>query len=75
MLNEYIIPMSKMLGHLSKLVFADDEVKKLHKGLSIDNKDDFPNQCLCRILDKNNNFHGVGIMINNYFYPKRLMKR
>ena len=74
-INEYIIPISEMLGNLVKLVCSDDEVRKLHKGLSIDNKDDFPDQCLCRILDKNNNFHGVGIIINNYLYPKRLMKR
>jgi len=75
MLNEHIIPISKMLGNLSNLVCADDEVKKLHLGLALDNKGHLPDQTLCTILDKNNNFHGVGIMINNYFYPKRLMKR
>ena len=64
-----------MLCNLFKLVCTDDEVNKLHNGLTIDNKHDLPEQTLCRILDKNNNFHGVGIITNNHLFPKRLMKR
>ena len=74
MVDENIIPISKMLGNLFKIVCTSDEVKKLHTGLAIGIKDDFTEQTLCRILDKNNNFHGVGIIIGNYLYPKRLMK-
>ena len=74
-INEYVIPISDMLCNLFKLVCTDDEVNKLHNGLTIDNKHDLPEQTLCRILDKNNNFHGVGIITNNHLFPKRLMKR
>jgi len=75
MIKEHIIPISKMLGNLLQIVCTDDEVKKLHTGLAIDNNDDVPEKTLCRILDKNNDFHGVGIIIDNCLYPKRLMKR
>ena len=74
MAMDYLIPISEMLGSLTKLVCTDDEVSRLHTGLFIGNKNDLPDQTICKIIDKSNNFHGVGIIANDCLYPKRLMK-
>ena len=63
-----------MLCELSEIVCIDYDINKLHNGLPIDNNQDFPDQTLCKVLDKNNNFHGVAITLNNSLYPKRFMK-
>ena len=74
-LNEYIISIPEMLCDLLILKCTDFELNKLYTGLTIDNKNDLPDHTHCKILDKNNNFHGVGTVVNNSLYPKRLMKR
>tara|TARA_B100001113_G_scaffold103058_1_gene83459 strand:+ start:7491 stop:8312 length:822 start_codon:yes stop_codon:yes gene_type:complete len=73
-IDEYIISIPEMLCELSEIVCIDYDINKLHNGLPIDNNQDFPDQTLCKVLDKNNNFHGVAITLNNSLYPKRFMK-
>ncbi len=74
-ISNYIITIPEMLSGLSSLICTDDDINKLHSGLSIVNNEFFAEQTLCKIFDKNNNFHGVGAIANNSIYPKRLMKR
>ncbi len=74
-LNKYLIKIPDMLSKLPKLLCSNEEINKLYNGLHIKKNESDTFESLHRITSKDDRFHGIGYFKENYFYPKRLMKR
>ena len=73
-LDKYNISIADMLENIPYMNCNSREIDKLYKGLSIERRNS-ANTSICRIMDEENIFHGIGYFRENVLYPKRLMKR
>ena len=73
-LEKYNISITDMLRNIPYINCNSREIDKLYKGVSIEMKNSV-NFSICRLMDIENIFHGIGYFRENVLYPKRLMKR
>jgi tRNA pseudouridine55 synthase len=73
-LDKYNISISDMLKNIACINCNSREINKLYTGLSIERQNS-ANESICKLMDEENNFHGIGYFKENVLYPKRLMKR
>lgn len=73
-LEKYNISITDMLRNIPYINCNSREIDKLYTGLSIDMQNS-ANLSICRLMDIENIFHGIGYFRENVLYPKRLMKR
>ena len=73
-LDKYNISICDMLKNIPCINCNSSEIDKLYKGLSIE-KQNLAKLSICRLMDDENIFHGIGHFRENILYPKRLMKR
>ena len=69
-LDKYNISISDMLKNIPYINCNSVEIDKLYKGLSIQ-KQNLADISICRLMDDENIFHGVGYFRENVLYPKR----
>ena len=73
-LYKYNISISDMLKNIPCINCNSREIDKLHTGLSVERQNS-ANMSICRLMDGENIFHGIGYFRENVLYPKRLMKK
>ena len=73
-LYKYNISISDMLKNIPCINCNSREIGKLHTGLSVERQNS-ANMSICRLMDGENIFHGIGYFRENVLYPKRLMKK
>ena len=73
-LYKYNISISDMLKNIPYINCNSREIDKLYTGLSVERQNS-ANMSICRLMDGENIFHGIGYFRENVLYPKRLMKR
>ena len=73
-LDKYNISICDMLKNIPCINCNSSEIDKLYKGLSIE-KQNLAKLSICRLMDDENIFHGIGHFRENILYPKRLMKK
>ena len=73
-LDKYNISIADMLKNIPYINCNSREIDKLYMGLSIEMQNS-ANFSICRLMDIENIFHGIGYFRENVLYPKRLMKR
>ena len=73
-LEKYNISITDMLRNIPYINCNSREIDKLYTGLSIEMQNS-ANLSICRLMDIENIFHGIGYFRENVLYPKRLMKR
>ena len=73
-LDKHLIKLTDMLTNIPEIICNNAEITKLYYGLSIC-KTNQANYSLCKVICKDNIFHGVGVFKDSVLYPKRLMKR
>ena len=73
-LDKYNISISDMLKNIPCVNCNSKEIDKLYKGLSIERQNS-ANMSICRLIDDENIFYGIGYFRENVLYPKRLMKK
>ena len=73
-LEEYNISITDMLKTIPYINCNSREIDKLYNGLSIEMQNS-ANFSICRLMDIENIFHGIGYFRENVLYPKRLLKR
>ena len=69
-----IIDISTMLDDLPEIICSDEEVEKLHDGLTV-RKENIKIQQYYKIICGGTIFHGVGFFKDDHLCPKRMMKR
>ena len=73
-LYKYNISISDMLKNIPCINCNSREIDKLYTGLSVERQNS-ANMSICRLMDGENIFHGIGYFRENVLYPKRLMKK
>ena len=73
-LYKYNISISDMLNNIPCINCNSREIDKLYTGLSVERQNS-ANMSICRLMDGENIFHGIGYFRENVLYPKRLMKK
>ncbi len=73
-LDKYNISISDMLKNIPCINCNSREIDKLYMGLSIERQNS-ADMSICRLMDGENVFHGIGYFRENILYPKRLMKK
>ena len=73
-LDKYNISIADMLKNIPYINCNSREIDKLYMGLSIEMQNP-ANLSICRLMDIENIFHGIGYFRENVLYPKRLLKR
>ena len=73
-LDKYNISISDMLKNIPCINCNSREIDKLYNGLGIE-RQNLANMSICRLMDDENIFHGIGYFRENVLYPKRLMKK
>ena len=73
-LEKYRIDIMHMLSNIPSIACDYDEISRLYKGLHI-NKNNDANYTICKLMEGNTIFHGIGLFKSNVLFPKRLMKR
>jgi tRNA pseudouridine55 synthase len=73
-LDKYNISISDMLKNIPCINCNSREIDKLYNGLGIERQNS-TNMSICRLMDDENIFHGIGYFRENVLYPKRLMKK
>ena len=73
-LDKYNISIPDMLKNVPYINCNSREIGKLYMGLSIERRNS-ANMSICRLMDSENIFHGIGYFEENVLYPKRLMKK
>ena len=73
-LDKYNISIPDMLKNVPYINCNSREIGKLYMGLSIERQNS-ANMSICRLMDGENIFHGIGYFREDVLYPKRLMKK
>ena len=70
--DDHIIPLEMMIGEMKSITITEEELKTLRYGQIVYTKK-YMNIDEIAIKNQNSNLVGIGAIINNYIYIKRLM--
>ena len=70
--NYHIIPLEAMIGEMESITITEEELQTLRYGQTVYTKN-YMNIDEIAIKNQNSNLVGIGKIINNYIYTKRLM--
>ena len=70
--NNHIIPLEAMIGEMESITITEEELQTLRYGQTVYTKN-YMNIDEIAIKNQNSNLVGIGKIINNYIYTKRLM--